>query len=1068
SLNSLDCSDTRVSDLSPLVNLPSLTSLDCSSTKVQDICPVLEIDSLRSVDAFRCPISVLTKQMDLSKLESLQIGGTEIRLPEVLPEVLSQSAGDNCRDRLVDYFADLGEDPVQFDHVKVILLGNGRIGKTQIARRLRQLNYDPSEPSTHGIQVNSHRFQLRAGITATLNLWDFGGQDIYHGTHALFLKTRAIFVIVWTPDSETGHSQDPDGTQYPNEPLSYWIDYVEKLGGENSPVILVQNQCDNNETPIPRQRLPGVESYEGFLNPPANGDERTIPRQIADVGISAKDGSHWEKFETALKDSVAALWDHSHPQIGRSRLALWEQLDGWRAEDQARPKADQKRQKIEWEEYQKEIENHQITGPEGFAEVLHNAGMVFWKKELFDRALILRQDWCLDAIYAVLNRDRVLKQVRAQHGIFTQQDLDVWVWGEAGHSKAEQKQFLEMMQSCGICFSIGGHGDDEEFIAPELLPLRKDTFAAKGWDLIPEKPEEVRFKFSFLAPGVSRSVLSKLGKLVRQNGVYWKYGVFFLGEDGTAIVVEEVLDPDSPTREGAIVLRSKGKSSARLRSHVASLVKEALADTSPQPVISESSKWDVIDFGEKEPREFHARPPQSELEWTSERVRNAMRPSSWRNLYVLGSLDKRITFYAQQVRAFRLIQALAEEPGFDEKKIAIVGGGVAGITAAAAAAVAGCSKIVLFEERSQILQMQAPGSHRFIHPHIYQWPAPESLTKETAEIPLLDWGAANADEVVKSISKSLDELAIASRTEGEKRISIRTETDVESFRQQRDQIEVYTKDCFCSEVFDIVILTSGFGLEADHPKGVPNASYWRPDHLEGPFSFQNPERILVSGTGDGGLIDLVRATIHTGDNDFGPHFFSHQKAVARLCATGPFRLLGIELEKIDQRYRMAAQTASANYDLRKHYHRAFRKFDQCDNIVDAMKKLKRKDTDVWFNYKDVGEVFNLNSSLLNRVLVFLLIESGLIKPFRGRIEECKEEQDLYAVRMKGRKDFEAQRFNRVILRFGPDKQYLEKRFPELEGSTDELRDKSLLFPITQLPKRTKDFFEEKLKRGRET
>ena len=29
-----------------------------------------------------------------------------------------------------------------------------------------------------------------------LNLWDFGGQDIYHGSHALFLHGQAIFLLL--------------------------------------------------------------------------------------------------------------------------------------------------------------------------------------------------------------------------------------------------------------------------------------------------------------------------------------------------------------------------------------------------------------------------------------------------------------------------------------------------------------------------------------------------------------------------------------------------------------------------------------------------------------------------------------------------------------------------------------------------------------------------------------------------------------------------------------------------------------------------------------------------------
>jgi hypothetical protein len=32
-----------------------------------------------------------------------------------------------------------------------------------------------------------------------LNLWDFGGQDIYHGSHTLLLHGQTIFLVLWTP-----------------------------------------------------------------------------------------------------------------------------------------------------------------------------------------------------------------------------------------------------------------------------------------------------------------------------------------------------------------------------------------------------------------------------------------------------------------------------------------------------------------------------------------------------------------------------------------------------------------------------------------------------------------------------------------------------------------------------------------------------------------------------------------------------------------------------------------------------------------------------------------------------
>ena len=66
---------------------------------------------------------------------------------------------------------------------------NGGVGKTQLCRRMRNLPFDPSVPTTHGIQLGEMTATLE-NFPEPVDLWDFGGQDIYHGSHALFLHVE--------------------------------------------------------------------------------------------------------------------------------------------------------------------------------------------------------------------------------------------------------------------------------------------------------------------------------------------------------------------------------------------------------------------------------------------------------------------------------------------------------------------------------------------------------------------------------------------------------------------------------------------------------------------------------------------------------------------------------------------------------------------------------------------------------------------------------------------------------------------------------------------------------------
>src|SRR5579862_4895680 len=94
-------------------------------------------------------------------------------------------------------------------------------------------------------------------------------------------------------------------------------------------------------------------------------------------------------------------------------------------------------------------------------------------------------------------------------------------------------------------------------------------------------------------------------------------------------------------------------------------------------------------------------------------------------VYFLGCFESRVTVYAQQVRALNLASALVSERKIRPTgRVAIVGGGAAGMTAAAALVALSPSlqKVVLFERSPDLLHMQMQSHDRYLHPHVYDWP----------------------------------------------------------------------------------------------------------------------------------------------------------------------------------------------------------------------------------------------------------------------------------------------------------------------------------------------------------
>jgi internalin A len=395
-----------------LKGLVNLTSVELPGNRIRDISPLVSLRNLRTINLSGNHVDHDAPAFWM--LPSLQqVILHDASLPGVPVEILSTHSGDNCLDRLRAHLADLSGDDVAVGDVKLMILGNGRVGKTQICRRLRGEGFDEAVPSTHGIQVSS--VPLESDAPVTLKIWDFGGQDIYHGTHALFLKSRAIFPLVWTPRSEEEQFHTHGGFTFRNQPLAYWLAYVGTFGGAQSPVFVVQSQCDRPEDerdpPLPSGALDGFD-YKKVLHYSAKGD-----------GTHARGHA---ALEEALLDAVQWMrGNRGVAKIGPGRAAVKEALEAKLAAGQ---------RLISYRSYldlcaeAERTEKGRVSDPALLLDYLHNTGAVFYRKGLFGDQIILDQGWALDAVYTVFDRaSQSFKKIERNHGRFRRSELAEWV-----------------------------------------------------------------------------------------------------------------------------------------------------------------------------------------------------------------------------------------------------------------------------------------------------------------------------------------------------------------------------------------------------------------------------------------------------------------------------------------------------------------------------------------------------------------------------------------------------------------------------------------------------------------
>jgi internalin A len=559
-LQSLVCTDTPVADLTKLASLLALQSLVCTDTPVADLTPAAALSSLRKLDCSQCAIRNLPQAIyDLPSLRELIL--RETRIPGVPAEALSQSDGENCLAAVRAHFRDLAAGAESVADVKLIVLGNGRVGKTQICRRLRGERYDSDEPSTHGILVTSA--SLPGSETPTrLNIWDFGGQDLYHGTHALFLRTSAVFLLVWARETENASAHEYQGVTFRNQPLTYWLAYVRHLAGTASPALIVKTRCDRPQ--------------DEALSPPVSEADMTGFGHHVSLHYSALNDRRREVLDGALREAVAWLRErHGVAEIGIGRMQVQRALQAMRDADAAVAPQQRQYRAIAQEHFRHLCDQAgNVSSPEELLHFLHNTGIVFYRSGLFQDRIVLDQGWALDAIYAVFDRERCWRELKRLRGRFTRPLLELLVWDK--HSVEEQKLFLDMMRSCGICFVHRGGPDRDddasEYIAPDLLPERgavQDELDAI-WDA--EQPFETEeFEFEMLHPGLVRGLICEIGSVAGVAALYWRGGVcVYETTTRSHALIEQQDMPDG--WHGRISLQTQGGQSRLLLDRLAAWI----------------------------------------------------------------------------------------------------------------------------------------------------------------------------------------------------------------------------------------------------------------------------------------------------------------------------------------------------------------------------------------------------------------------------------------------------------------------------------------------------------------
>jgi internalin A len=372
----------------------------------------------------------------LISLEKLDLRGNLLQIP---PEILGDArknlgAPSNI---LSYYFSVLAEQKKPLNEAKVLVVGQGSVGKTSLVKRLIENSYDAHERKTEGINIENWQMTVNEQ-SIRLNVWDFGGQEIMHATHQFFLTKRSLYLLVL--DARVDERQ--------NE-LEYWLKIIQSFGGDSG-IILVGNKIDQHPLDIDQ-----------------NGLRQKYPTIKDIVPVSCETGEGLEQLQLTITRELAGL-DHMHDPLPQSWFQVKTRLE------------QMKQDYIPYSDYERLCENEQVTDTRNqsiLIELLHQLGIVlnFRDDPRLEDTHVLNPEWVTNGVYKILNDNRLMTEFR---GILEREQLNR-ILDCPQYPRSKQQFIVEMMRKFELCFPLED-GTGDRFLIPDLLP--KEEPATGDWD----------------------------------------------------------------------------------------------------------------------------------------------------------------------------------------------------------------------------------------------------------------------------------------------------------------------------------------------------------------------------------------------------------------------------------------------------------------------------------------------------------------------------------------------------------------------------------------------------------
>ena len=530
-LRNLNVSETKLTTLpNSIGDLSNLLKLDVSKNK-QFALPesIRKLNNLRRLNLCETEISDISMLSDLKSLTSLNLQNSKTAaIPEEILDLNLRFITEECKDNewyehsgiyihglilkdqpieifgqntelIQSYYRDTDQVPV--NECKVIFLGDAESGKTHsIKRLLKDGKYlddkDFNGESTPGIKTTIIKRKLK-NSDITINYWDFGGQEIQHSMHRMFLTERTVYVVFLNARQD----------DQMDERARYWLENI-KAFAPNAPVLMVINKTDENEHP--RFDESGI----------TNDYSSQIKKVIRLSAKKDKPKVFLEKLQNSIISIVLNL-----PTVNRKIPRTWKNLilelqsmsDHYLTTKQFIDKCSSYNI-LDYQEIHDDL-----------VELFHDIGVSFCYYE--DRStsdyMLLNPKWMLNALYTIVTNGQLV----SNNGVISHNDLYNLlkndkingvtikrVDSELRYEGTEVNYILGVIRNFRLSYRLE---DGSEF-----FPMLCDADAKKSVADIPKDALHFIFRYEYLPTTVIHRLIVDMQSDIDYQYVWYKGAVF--------------------------------------------------------------------------------------------------------------------------------------------------------------------------------------------------------------------------------------------------------------------------------------------------------------------------------------------------------------------------------------------------------------------------------------------------------------------------------------------------------------------------------------------------------------